>query len=190
MSHFSPPNLRQPIAVEACILATPESATVKGMYIQRLAELVQRQGAGAAKRYVAFKDYPMRELMRAVADAAALLHPSLPTREAICAVGRLVFPTLQSSIAGRVIFAFAGNNYQAALQRVALGYEHSQNPGSARLASLSAGEAVVELRSVWNFPDCYQVGVHEGALTWYEKNGSIELRTLSPCDVDLRIRWS
>jgi hypothetical protein len=101
-----------------------------------------------------------------------------------------VFPTLQASIAGRVIFSFAGNSYESALKRVAQGYSLSQNPGSAHLVQISKGEAIVELRGVWNFPDCYQIGVHEGALAWYERDGRVDVRVHSACDADLRIRWT
>lgn len=192
MPDFHPPDFRQPLDVTALLAATPGSATVKGMYPQRLVELMAQQGVveREPRRYVTFKDYPMRELMQRVVDAARVLHPRLSLREGIRELGRLVFPTLQASIAGRVMFSFAGKSYESALKRVTQGYALSQNPGSAHLAALSPGEAIVELRGVWNFPDCYQIGVHEGALAWYERAGKIEVRVHSPCDVDLRIRWS
>jgi uncharacterized protein (TIGR02265 family) len=161
------------------------------MYPQRLVELVAQHGADAdARKYIAFKDYPMRELMQRVVAAARHLHPKLPLREGIRELGRLVFPTLQASIAGRVMFSFAGNSYEGALKRVAQGYSLSQSPGSAHLQRISKGEAIVELRGVWNFPDCYQIGVHEGALAWYKCEGRVDVRIHSPCDVDLRIRWA
>jgi uncharacterized protein (TIGR02265 family) len=114
----------------------------------------------------------------------------MPLRQAIRLLGHEVFPTLQSSLALRVLFSFAGRSYEKALQRVADGYAYSQSPGTARLVSVGAGEAIVELREVYNFPDCYQIGVHEGALAWYGRKGTIEIRTHSIADVDLRIRWS
>lgn len=192
MLEFQPPDFRQPLNVEALLAATPATATVKGMYPQRLVELMAQQGTveREPRRYVAFKDYPMRELMQRVVDAARVLHPKLTLREGIRELGRLVFPTLQASIAGRVLFSFAGKSYESALKRVTQGYALSQNPGSAQLVSLGTREAIVELRGVWNFPDCYQIGVHEGALAWYDHTGRIDVRVHSPCDVDLRIRWS
>lgn len=191
MPDFELPNLHAPIDVEERIQAAPESGRVKGMYVQRLVEMIdEHRGEAATKRYIAFKDYPLRELMRYIVEAARLIHPRLPLRQAICLLGREVFPTLQSSLALRVLFSFAGRSYEAALQRVADGYAHSGNPGTARLISLRPGEAIVELREVYNFADCYQIGVHEGALTWYDRQGTIEIRGHSLANVDLRIRWS
>jgi uncharacterized protein (TIGR02265 family) len=190
MADFTTPDFQKPLDVEGMLAATPASAKVKGMYPQRLVELMVQRGVKAElPKYIAFKDYPMRELMQRVVEAARKLHPNSTLREGIRELGRLVFPTLQASIAGRVIFSFAGNSYESALKRVAQGYALSQNPGSANLVRISDGEAIVELRSVWNFPDCYQIGVHEGALAWYARKGGVELRVHSPCDVDLRIRW-
>lgn len=191
MPDFAPPNLLAPLDVEEHIRAAPESGRVKGMYVQRLVEMIdEHRGEPSSKRYIAFKDYPLRELMRQIARAAELLHPRLPLRHAILVLGREVFPTLQSSLALRVLFSFAGRSYESALQRVADGYSYSQHPGTARLASIRPGEAIVELREVYNFADCYQIGVHEGALAWYEHSGSIEIRVHSIANVDLRIRWS
>jgi uncharacterized protein (TIGR02265 family) len=189
MLDFTQPDLLKPLNVDERIAATPATAVTRGMYIQKLVDLMAANGVPPTQKFVAFKNYPIREFMRYIADASRLLHPRQPIRQAMCTLGRLVFPTLQESLALRVIFAFAGNNYEAALKRVADGYSHSQSPGAAHLAHFTPGEAIVELRNVWNFPDCYQIGVHEGALTWYQRNGTIELRVLSPCDVDLRIRW-
>jgi uncharacterized protein (TIGR02265 family) len=191
MSDFQTPDFRRPLDVEGLLAATPASATIKGMYPQRLVELMAQHGsAGDLRKYIPFKDYPLREVMQQVIDAARHLHPTLPLREGIRELGRLVFPTLQASIAGRVMFSFAGNSYEGALKRVAQGYSLSQSPGSAHLQRISKGEAIVELRGVWNFPDCYQIGVHEGALAWYKCEGRVDVRIHSPCDVDLRIRWA
>src|SRR5689334_16994743 len=95
--------------LEAWIGETPPEATVKGMYVETLLTMLRRRGAPSPtdKRYFAFKDYPLRELMRLMVDAIGVLYPELSPREGMIALGRLAFPTLTSTTIGKVIFSVA-----------------------------------------------------------------------------------
>jgi hypothetical protein len=70
-------------------------------------------------------------------------------------------------------------------------YAISLTPGSARLVRSSNNRTVLELREVWNFADCYQVGVMEGAMAAFRVEGTDVARAGGrPCDVVLVMHWS
>lgn len=46
------------------------------------------------------------------------------------------------------------------------------------------------LRDIWNFADCYQAGVFEGAMESFRVVGTVRVETLErPCDVNLHLEW-
>jgi len=49
---------------------------------------------------------------------------------------------------------------------------------------------MIALRGVWAFPDVHELGVFEGVIQQFEKNGRVRVRVLSMCDVDLLLEWS
>jgi len=178
--------------LEAWISETPPEATVKGMYVEPLLSMLKRRGAPSPtdKRYFAFKDYPLRELMRLMVDAIGVLYPELSPREGMIALGRLAFPTLTSTTIGKVIFSVAGNSWVRALNLVTKAYEVSIKPGTATVQELTESSARVELREIWNFGSSYQVGVFEGAMKGYGVHGTVQPVTVGRrCDVDLIMRW-
>jgi uncharacterized protein (TIGR02265 family) len=177
---------------EAWIAETPEDATVKGMYLDSLRECMKAQGATlpVRKQYFSFKDYPLREFMALKLEAVRILYPNHPPREGLRLLGQLAFPTLMTSTVGRVIFAVAGRNWQAALQLSKQAYNVSVS-GNLNLRDLSETSVVIEMREVWNFADCYQVGVFEGAMRSFHISGRVRAQKLKRrCDVDLYLSWT
>jgi uncharacterized protein (TIGR02265 family) len=63
------------------------------------------------------------------------------------------------------------------------------SPGVMSLVERGERRARVELRQIWPFPDAYQVGVFEGALQAIDLAGEVQVRVLSPCDVDFEVTW-
>lgn len=178
--------------LEEWIRETPSDATVKGMYVETLLSTLKRRGAARPndKRYFAFKDYPLQELMRLMLEAVDVLYPDISPPEGMIALGRLAFPTLTSTTIGKVIFSVAGNSWVRALNLVSKAYEVSIKPGSASVAELTETSARVELRELWNFGPTYQVGVFEGAMAHFGVRGSVQAVTVGRrCDVDLLMRW-
>lgn len=175
-----------------CIAATPSHATVKGMYIDSFLQSIVRKGIARPtdRRFVSFKDYPLREFQELLLHTTAALYPSHAPREGLRLIGRMAYPTLAESTVGRILFAIAGRDWQAALPLSRRAYEISLKPGRAELRDVTETSATMCLRDVWNFADSYQVGVYEGAMECYLVNGTVEARRGSRiCDVDLLMRW-
>jgi len=186
---FREPDHRAPLDVAGLIAEVPAQNTTKGMFFDPLARAARKYGVGAEARYVAFRDYPLRDFMRLIADYASARFPGLPTREALRRVGWEAFPTLMSSVAGRVIFAFAGREVRSALRLAPDAYKHSLSHCSVRSRLNGVGQAVLEYRGVWNFADCYQVGVIEGGCRAFGAEPSVRVCARGLADVDMLIRW-
>jgi len=177
---------------EMRIGATPEHATVKGMYIQAFLSTLDQRGLPRPnkQRYIVFKDYPLRDYMRMLLDACPELYPECSIREALKLQGRLVYPTLVSSTVGKVIFAIAGSDWNAALPLASRGWEISLKPGSATLLERTETSAVLALRDVYNFADCFQAGIMEGAMELFLVEGTVVPQPKRRvCDVDLVMHW-
>ncbi|MDX2052530.1 MAG: DUF2378 family protein [Polyangiaceae bacterium] len=185
---FQVPNFDVQFRPQVQIQNTPDTAIVKGMFFENLARAARRFNVRCEPRYTAFRDYPMRDYMELIVRYAEARYPHVTLREAVRRVGWEAFPTLAESIAGRVMFAVAGRDLRAAINITPAAYRHSIS-GTVTIRHISEHQAVQEFRSIWNFPDCYQVGVMEGGCKVYERNHSVSLRVLSECDVDLLIRW-
>jgi len=178
--------------LEQLIAQTPEDATVKGMFLSSFLDSLDRGGhkRPTEARFLSFKDYSLREFMRLMLDAIATAWPTMPPSAGLRRLGQNAYPTLAESVVGRVLFSVAGRSFGTALQLTEKAYKVSLNPGVARLAQLTEKSAVLEMRDIWNFADCYQVGVMEGAMTAYRVKGEVRAQRLSrPCDVDLHLRW-
>ncbi|MEN9577566.1 MAG: hypothetical protein RJA70_575 [Pseudomonadota bacterium] len=188
-SDFLTPDLSAEVDVQARILATPTDAIVKGMFFEYLARSARRFNVPCAPSYTAFRDYPMRDYMDLLYRYGRSRYPRLPVREAIRRVGWEAFPSLMESIAGRVIFAIAGRDIQAALKVTPKAYAHSIRPGQVEVAYLGEHQCVLELRNVWNFPDFYQVGTLEGGCRTFQPGVQAWTRVHSLCNVDILLRW-
>jgi hypothetical protein len=97
---------------------------------------------------------------------------------------------LAESVVGKVLFSVAGRNFGTALELTEKAYKVSLDPGLARLVELKEKTAKLEMRDIWNFADCYQAGVMEGAMVAYRVKGEVRVERLGrPCDVDLYLSW-
>lgn len=174
------------------IEATPAHATVKGMYIDAFLRTLDRKRLPrpTTKRFMSFTDYPLRDYMSLLLEACPKLHPHESIAEALKCQGRLVYPTLISSTVGKVIFSIAGRSWTAALPLTARGYEISLKPGSAQTHDMTENSALLSLRNVHNFAECFHVGVMEGAMDIFRVSGTVTPQSLNrPCDVDLLLNW-
>ncbi len=188
---FNEPNTLAPLELEARIAALPANATVKGMFLSSISDLVEERAGQrpGRKRYVAFANYPLREMIELLPKAAELAYPGRPVREGMRRLGRMAYPTFASSTVGRVVMSIAGEDPRAALHAAPKAYRLVGNTGAARVLDTGDGEAILELRGVWGWPESYNVGVHEGALDALGVDGEVKVRVMSLCDADLLIRW-
>ncbi len=172
--------------------ATPNHATVKGMYVESFLVSMEKQGIPRStdRKFVSFKDYPLREFQHLLLHATTALYPAASPRAGLRLLGRMAYPTLSESTVGRILFAIAGRDWKAALPLSRRAYEISLKPGRAELQNVTDNSATMCLRDVWNFADTYQVGVYEGAMECYLVNGTVTLERRSRlCDVDLHMEW-
>lgn len=178
--------------LEQWIKETPPHATVKGMYVESFLRTLDRAGKPrpTRQRFVPFKDYPLPDLMRMMLDSVTDVWPDRPPRQGLRFLGQSVYSTLTESTVGRVMFSVAGRSWTNALTLTEKAYRVSLSPGTAKLADLTDCSARIELRNIWNFTDCYQVGVMEGAMKAYEIVGTVQARPLRRrCDADLLLAW-
>lgn len=190
LSGFVAPQWHIELDVEAQLSKVPRHATVKGMFWNDLYKVAEGTKVSLPSgRYSAFGDYPLVDYMRAVATVARAAHPKASVAEGIRRVGDRGFGVLASSLAGKVLFALAGRDLQSTLGLVSQAYRRCLDPGDAQVALLEPKRAVILLRSIWNFPTAYQVGVFEGAMRNFGHAGSVKVRPISPCDVDVLLEW-
>ena len=188
---FAPPDWDAPLDAEGRIARAPDGATVRGMFLQDSVEAMRAGGVDPGPRkYIAFKTYPVQEYMALVVEAARALHPRKPLRAALRHLGRDVYPTFEKTMVGSAIFAFAGRDFGRVAKLAGRGYGVSLSPGGATTEFVEDGHLRACLRSIWVFPDCFQIGVWEGALDVCGAKGSIEIDVLGDCDVDYDVRWT
>lgn len=186
---FATADLTRAFDVEAYLALVPHGATIKGMFWNDLQRVAAGVGIKFTGHYATFNDYPLVDYMRSVARLARIASPSAPILDGIRLIGRRAFVTLSQSLTGRVLFAMAGRDLPATLGLVSEAYKRCLNPGAARLLEIRPGYAVIELRSIWNFPKAYQVGVFEKAIEHFGHVGTVQMRLLSPCDADYLLEW-
>jgi uncharacterized protein (TIGR02265 family) len=186
---FHIPDWSEPLDLTERMRAVPPEATVKGMFIEAPISVAQaRSGQRPGRReYIPFKDYPVAEHNQVLVACAMAGYPDVPLREGLRRLGRDALRTFLESLAGRVLFAAAGRNFDAALGLVARSYGITGPVGSATVAERTVDSVLIQLRSCFNFPDCYHVGVFEAAMDHFRQPGEVMIHVRSVCDVDLKM---
>lgn len=185
------PNHRAALVVDMYHSACPAEATGKGFYFSAFL----REAVGSGQHldgygpYREFKDYPLREGIRLIAECARRLYPDEPIREAIRRIGWTVFPTLLSTMIGKVVFGALGDNIPAVVRMSPRGYEVSMNRGRCEVVRVTEREAEIRITDLYLFPDCFLVGVFEGTLAHYGKEATVEIRNVSKGSCEYLVRW-
>jgi len=188
---FTLPDTSVPLDLEERLAKVPAGLTVKGMFLQSTADAaaaVSRAKLGRG-HWVGFKDYPVREWLQLLVECGRVVHPRVSPREGIRRLGQRAYPTFAESTIGKVVMSVAGNNLAAALRQAPRAYAVSGNGTTLESGSVAEGNALLHLRGAWDFPETWGVGVFEGVLTAFRREGTIRVRTLSLCDVDLDVTW-
>lgn len=188
-AEFLPFDAEQPLDVEARIAATPLEKRTKGMFLEKLAREARQVGVAPEGRYMSFRDYPLRDFMRLLADYAPARYPGVPLREAFRQAGGEAFSTLMESVAGRALLVLARSDLRSALRLAPEGYKYNLTHCTVQLTLETPRQVVLEFREVWNFPECYHVGIIEGLCRAFGAEARIRTRVRSECDVDLLVRW-
>jgi uncharacterized protein (TIGR02265 family) len=189
---FRLPDFEAPLDLEARIKDMPSTAIVKGMFFQSLDDAAyaacgKHVGRG---KWLAFKDYPVREWIRVLHDAAALAEPNVPRREGIRRLGATGYPTFAESMVGRVLLNFASRDFGAVLRLAPRIYALTGNSGTLSIEPLGDRKVIVQLRGYWDWIDAWHLGVFEGGMKALGVVGTVRVRIRSMCDGDLLVEWS
>lgn len=192
---FVTPRFDTDIDTAAYLERVPPDAYCKGMFFHDVLAQVRRMDPEAARRiarrrYIPFKDYPLREHMEMTDAAVRILYPGVPTREGMRRLGWLAFPTFVESMIGRVVFGVLGRDLDRIVQVGPKAFEVSLTRGRATAERLGDRHWRYELTDVFGYLDAYYVGVIEGPIRYHDfvPDVRVRLRTLSDGTVD--IRWS
>jgi uncharacterized protein (TIGR02265 family) len=188
---FEPPPWDAALDPQEYIEAIPREATVKGMFLQKIVDEATKAGIDPPQRgpYRAFRDYPLREALDLEIAVVPQMFPEVSLREGMRRLGWTAYPTLLDSMIGRVIFGVLGEDLPAIFKAAAKGYRVSVSIGRAHVIEVGTKHAVVRLEEVYNFPDCYQVGVFEGVFRHYQRTGTVECHAKGKFDIDILARW-
>lgn len=172
----------------------PEDGVVKGWLCQSIVENARRFGVELAieRRYLGFKDYPVREYLELLAQAACTVRPEEAPRETLRVLGQGVYESFAQSLFGKVLIAGLGKGREGAqtgLRLVARVYKMTSNHAVARVDKPSNDVTVIELSDVWSFPDAYHVGIFEGAARGFGGNVSATVESRSLSEATLTFTW-
>ncbi|MEM6956572.1 MAG: DUF2378 family protein [Myxococcota bacterium] len=171
---------------ERYLEGAPSDGRMKGVLFNDLERLVGpgQLGASARERYVAFKDYSTAEWCRVLHDAAKRAYPRMATRAALHRLGLRAYEAFGASTAGRVMFAMTGRDL-GAIYRMAPRIVGMVHRGPVlEIESLGEGLMVLRARNIWDFPDCYSIGVWRSPAVSFGERCEVRIRRYSICDMD------
>ena len=181
----------RPLDAERCLSAIPESATMSGVFIAALIDMAQKRGSNLPPRrdrYLPFRAYPLREHAELLVLASRACWPREPLRQALRHIGRGSPKALVQSMLGRVVFGSVEGPLEV-VRAMAKSYPLHTQPGSLEVVELGPGELVVRMRDIHYFLDSHHVGVFEGVLRHAKVEGEVRIKTHSPTDADLLLRF-
>lgn len=173
----------------ARIADAPESGTVRGLYFAEILRLAPMLRSMHQQRYVAFSKYPLRDFMQLLIDAGRTVHASKTPEQALYTLGLTTYSTFASSISGMALLSSIGIDIERVLDLVSRAYPLALEPSRVELVSRGIGEAVVQLRDVWTFPESYHVGVWLGGMDILGLTGEVDVIRHNWSSVDFHLKW-
>lgn len=170
----------------------PKAITCKGFYFRALHKELADNGHHLTQpnTYRDFGDYSLNEARELLLACAERMYPNERQEEALRRIGWIIYPTLLSTIVGKVIFGSLGGDVCAALRFAGRGFEVSISEGRYEAVRIGERDADVSIRDFPLFPSSFLVGVFEGALAHYGfADSRVRARVLSSRDVDLHLEW-
>jgi uncharacterized protein (TIGR02265 family) len=188
---YERPNFRAALIVDTYVTGCSPQATSKGFYASAFLREATSNGQHLEGYgpYRDFKDYPQQENIRLIAECARRLYPDEPLREGIRRIGWSVFPILLSTMIGKVVFGALGDNIPAVVRMTPRGFEVSLNQGRCEVLHVAENEAELCVSDCYLFPDCFFVGVFEGALAHYGRDAQILVRNAKAGSCEYLARW-
>jgi len=189
---YTPIDWDAPLDVARYVAAVPPDAVLKGFFPAAVAAAVRRRGrtlVHARHRYIPFRDYPMRDHVRLLHEAARALFPRTSPRRALRKIGWNTMRSLDTSLAGRVYRELMLTDLEQTLGQLDTVYGRLLPPARAEVTRPEPREAIVHFRSVYAFVDSHHVGIVERMFRAHDLAPQITLRRLGIADADLRCRW-
>jgi uncharacterized protein (TIGR02265 family) len=195
---FRVPDFTRPFELSVYLANTPEDATVKGLFFQDVIKFVQLAKRPMAaerlpqlsRRYVPFRDYPLREHMELTTQVARFLYADVPIREGLRRLGWLVFPGFAESLVGKVIFTIFGDNLDRVYELGPRSFPVSMSHGRAATERVGERHWRISFREIYGFLDCYYIGVIEGPIRRLKKTADVRLDAQSLSDGLMDVRWT
>lgn len=194
---FEAPDYRSDVDFDAYVSALSADATVKGMVFIDLIESIRSvhpekiaETELAQRGYVSFKDYPQKDYLRLLKQTAEIVHPTIPSEEAVRRLGWTHFPRFANSIVGRVAFGIFFDDIDRLIPAVARATMHLVSPSDISAVQLGNRNWCYELRSMPGTLEPLWMGTAEGMLRHYDLEPKVLLRILGPGDFDVSLRWT
>jgi uncharacterized protein (TIGR02265 family) len=198
MPHEPLPTLTRPIDVAAYLKACPSHATTRGTFYQTLIEHAEsRLGHAPAalfdgvsqRRWIIFKEYPLREFMQLAVNVAGAVHDELPLAEGLRRLGWIAYPAFSATMAGRVVLYALGNRLEDVLESAPRAYALVLPDSDVRV-TVGERHCRMEMRGIYNFVDVYQLGVLEGTMREHGYRPSVAVTRLdAPGAADFELHW-
>lgn len=196
---FTAPPFDAPIALEAYVRDCPPEATTLGTFFQYVyASLGVRSRSDieaaceglTTRRWVAFKQYPLRDFIRLAHNTARLAHSAVSRGEGLRRLGRMAYPAFASTMAGRVVLFAFGDKLEDVLDAGPKSYRLALPRARVTVQRLGERHYAYEMRDTFCFPETYHCGVIEGCIKAYGFEPDVRLRRCgSGTDVDYDVRW-
>ena len=143
---FSAPDWDAPLDTEERLGQVPSDRTIKGLMLKSSVEAAI-EGSGKApeggQSYLAFKDYPLRELVELIPKAATLAFPGMNERRAVRELGRRAYFAIRASSVGKVVFAIGGRDLDGGLSLVSRIYSMVSHL-TVKVTHSKPGDATIE----------------------------------------------
>lgn len=191
MDDFVDPPWDAPLDVAAEIKRVPDGLTQKGMFLLPMVVEAKKRGlalSGARDRYVPFQDYPLREHVALLVEAARAFYPDVNVRQGLRRLGRGAYRAFMESTVGKVVWASVTDSH-GALEGILKGYAIGVPGCSAKMIERRPHGAVIRLERIPYFLDSHHVGCFEGAARAIGIRARIRIRLDSSSSGEFLCEW-
>lgn len=193
---FEFPDYGSDVDFDALILQTPDDFVIKGMFMSAVVDTIKASDEDAVmgiplakRRYVSFGDYPLTDYTRLLAEAVSIVHPRIPTAEALRRLGHGAYPRFANSTMGKIAVGVFLENVERLVAAAARSYRYVTNAGVVTPVQVGDNHWHWEARGFRGASPAFMVGINEGLLLHHKLAPNVRIRDLREHDWDLCIRW-
>lgn len=190
-ARFKEPPWHAALDVPRALGLISADSTIAGMFFVALLEAAKRRGVtlpAKRERYLPFGFYPVADFAPLLVAAAGLLHPTLPMRQGLRAIGAVGPAVLAKSMLGKVTLGSA-TGVHAIIEAIANTYSVNIRPSRCSITHREERSCVVSLHNVQHFLDSHHVGVFEGTLSHAGVSGRVRIASRADFSAELLLEW-